>query len=152
MTEVGFPPGTFAGVAAFYSIIHVPRSEQGPLLGRVGCWLCPGNVFVAAFGVLDVPGAYEQDWLAARMFWSAYDAETGRGLVEKAGLWVEHAVVETAEEGGEPASFLRVAARKPPGPATGRPAGTSSRDCMPLSVAAVRRPQVMRIVGRFRRE
>lgn len=123
MTEVSFPPGRFAGVAAFYSIIHVPREEQGALLVRIGRWLCPGGVFVGALGVFDVPGVYEEDWLGARMFWSSYDAETGRGLVEKAGLQVEHSVVETAEEDGEPASFLWLVARKPSGPATHRSAG-----------------------------
>lgn len=121
MTEVEFPPATFAGVAAFYSIIHVPREEHGPLLTRIGCWLGPGGVFVGAFGVFDAPGTYEEDWLGARMFWSSYDAETGRGLVEQAGLEIEHAVVETAEEDGKPASFLWMVARKPLGPATPGP-------------------------------
>lgn len=122
MTEVDFPPATFAGVAAFYSIIHVPREEHGPLLTRLGYWLRPGGVFVGALGVSDVPGTYEEDWLGARMFWSSFDAETSRGLVEKAGLQIEHAVVETAEEDGEPASFLWVVARKPAGPTTEKPA------------------------------
>ena len=35
---------------------------------------------------------------------------------------LEHAVVETAEEDGEPASFLWVVARKPAGPTTEKPA------------------------------
>ena len=72
---------------------------------------------MGAFGAFDVPGAYEEDWLGARMFWSSYTAKTGRGLVEKAGLQIEHAVVETAEENGEAVSFLWVVARKPSGPA-----------------------------------
>lgn len=73
---------------------------------------------MGALGVFDVPGAYEEDWLGVRMFWSSYDLETGRGLVESAGLQIEHAVVETAEEQGEPVSFLWVVARKPSQPAT----------------------------------
>lgn len=122
MTGVDFPPATFAGVAAFYSIIHVPREEHGPFLTRIGCWLRPGGVLVGALGAFDVPRVYEEDWLGARMFWSSYDAEANRGLLEKAGLQIERAVVETAEEDGQLVSFLWVIARKPSGPAIEGPA------------------------------
>jgi SAM-dependent methyltransferase len=113
MTQVRFPPATFDGVAAFYSIIHVPREEHGTLLARIGDWLRPGGVFVGTLGVFDVPSAYEEDWLGVQMFWSSYDAVTGRKLVESAGLRIESAVVETADEDGMPTSVLWIVARKP---------------------------------------
>jgi SAM-dependent methyltransferase len=68
MTEVDFPPATFAGVAAFYSIIHVPRKGHGSLLTRIGHWLRPGGVFVGSLGVSDAAEAYDEDWLGTRMF------------------------------------------------------------------------------------
>ena len=121
MTEVVFAPATFSGVVAFYSIIHVPREEHRTLLRRIEYWLRPGGVFVGAFGVSDVAEAYEEEWLGARMFWSSYDAVTGRRMVEEAGLEIEQAVVETAEEDGNLIAFLWVIARKSAGPATDGP-------------------------------
>ena len=112
MTELDFPPSTFAGVAAFYSIIHVPREEQGALLIRIGHWLRPGGVFVGALGARDLPESYEESWLGTRMFWSSYDAETGRRLLEEAGFELRVAAVETADEDGEQISFLWVVAQK----------------------------------------
>ena len=47
------------------------------------------------------------------MYWSGYDPDTGRGLVEAAGLVVDRATVETADEDGQPVSFLWVVARRP---------------------------------------
>jgi len=124
MTQVQFPPATFDGVAAFFSIIHVPREEHATLLSRIGDWLRPGGIFVGTLGVFDAPSAYEEDWLGARMFWSSYDAVTGRKIVESAGLRIERAEVETADEDGVPTSFLWIVARKPfdpakPGPGAG---------------------------------
>ena len=42
ITELDFPRGSFDGVAAFYSLIHVPCEEQAQLLPRVAQWLRPG--------------------------------------------------------------------------------------------------------------
>jgi len=113
MTEVTFPHATFDAVTAFYSIIHVPRDEQGPLLTRIASWLRPGGVFVGTLGALDTPADYAEDWLGVRMFWSSHEATVGRRLVEEAGLAIERAVVETADEDGKPISFLWIVARKP---------------------------------------
>ena len=39
MTTLTFPPSTFNAVVAFYSIIHLPRSEQRSLLTQIHGWL-----------------------------------------------------------------------------------------------------------------
>ena len=50
MTAVDLPAGEFEGVAAFYSILHVPRAEQPALLARIARWLKPGGLFLASLG------------------------------------------------------------------------------------------------------
>jgi SAM-dependent methyltransferase len=113
MTQINFPPDSFHAIIAFYSIIHVPRAEHAALLGRVASWLRPGGFFVATLGVADTELGFEAGWLGTPMYWSAYDPDTGRRLVEAAGLVVDRAAIETADEDGQPVSFLWVVARRP---------------------------------------
>src|SRR5262245_20679252 len=47
MTALELEPASFDAVAAFFSLIHVPREEQPGLLARVARWLRPGGLFVA---------------------------------------------------------------------------------------------------------
>jgi len=113
MTRVGFAAQSFDCVAAFYSIIHVPREELLALFTNVADWLRPGGHFVATMNGSDTPGDYEENWLGAPMFWSGYDPETTRRLVASTGLTVEALTLETADEDGEPMSFWWLVARKP---------------------------------------
>jgi SAM-dependent methyltransferase len=115
MTRLELPAESVDGVAAFYSIIHVPRDEHAALFARIATWLRPGGVLVAALGAQDTAAGYEPDWLGAPMYWSGYHAPIAQGVVAAAGLQLERAVVETADEDGQPVSFLWVVARKPAG-------------------------------------
>jgi hypothetical protein len=47
------------------------------------------------------------------MYWSHYDSATNKHLVAQAGLEILSAREETAEEDGEPVTFLWIVARKP---------------------------------------
>ena len=76
MAQVDLPEASFDAVAAFYSIIHLPREEHAALFGRVARWLRPAGLFVATLGMSDNPAGYEDDWLGAPMFWSGFDRET----------------------------------------------------------------------------
>lgn len=116
MTQIAFSPESFDGVGAFYSIIHVPRNEQGILLEHITTWLRPGGIFVGTLGAFDTEAAFEDDWLGTPMYWSSYDAVMGRALVQRAGLRIMRAAIETADEDGEPTSFFWVVARRPEGP------------------------------------
>ena len=100
-------------MVAFFSIIHVPREEQPGLLAKIARWLRPGGLFVATMGASATENGYEEDWLGAPMYWSHFDAETNQRLVEEAGLVIESAALETADEDGLPVTFLWVVARKP---------------------------------------
>jgi SAM-dependent methyltransferase len=113
MSALDFPPGSFDGVAAFYSIIHVPRQEHADLLRKIATWLRPGGLFVAAMGVGSTEDGYEPDWLGAPMYWSHFDSTTNRRLVEEAGLEIVSAREEIEDEDGMPVRFYWVVARRP---------------------------------------
>lgn len=116
MTALDFPAGSFDAVAAFYSIIHVPRGEQPALLRSIAGWLRPGGLLVATMGAHAEEGdagTSDDDWLGAPMYWSTFDSATNRRLVGEAGLEILSAVEETEDEDGEQVTFLWVVARKP---------------------------------------
>ncbi|MGI8586827.1 MAG: class I SAM-dependent methyltransferase [Chloroflexia bacterium] len=115
MTALDLPDDGFAAVAAFYSLIHVPRSEQPALLAAIAQWLRPGGSLVATMGARPTEAGYEADWLGAPMYWSSWDSATNRRLVTDAGFELVSAQEETAEEHGGPVTFLWVIARKPSG-------------------------------------
>lgn len=112
MTELDFPVDSFDAVAAFYSIIHVPRQEQAKLLCKIGSWLRPGGLLVATMGAHSNEAGFDEDWLGTPMYWSSFDSETNQRLVEAAGLSILSAQMETEEEFGKPITFLWVIARK----------------------------------------
>lgn len=113
MTDLDFPPDTFDGVLAFYSITHMPREEHGPLLRKIGRWLRPGGLLVATMGAASLPGDVEEDWLGVPMYFSHHDAETNKRLVQDAGMRLLSAHEETSDEDGGPVTFLWVVAEKP---------------------------------------
>jgi len=108
---VDFAPGSFEGVTAFYSIIHVPCEEHRQLFQRVSRWLVPGGLFLATLSATDDPD-WNGDWLGQPMFFSGYEADVNRELVAAANfdLLIDD-VMETQEPEG-PASFLWVLAQR----------------------------------------
>jgi SAM-dependent methyltransferase len=113
MAALDFPPASFDAVAAFYSIIHVPREEHAALLHDIATWLRPGGLLVATMGAGSTEAAVEPDWLGAPMYFSHFDGATNRRLVAEAGLRIISAREETADEDGAPVTFLWVVATKP---------------------------------------
>jgi SAM-dependent methyltransferase len=112
MAALDFAPASFDAVAAFYSIIHLPREEHAGLLHAIAGWMRPGGLLVATMGAGTEPGDIEPNWLGAPMYWSHYDSATNRALVEQAGLHILSSREETAEEDGQPVTFLWVIAQK----------------------------------------
>ncbi|MFL5779534.1 MAG: class I SAM-dependent methyltransferase [Chloroflexota bacterium] len=107
------PTASFDAVAAFYSLIHVPREELTGLLRRVFGWLRPGGAFVATMGGGDDPGTVEPDWLGAPMYWSHFGPDVGRELIAAAGFDILSAEIVEDDEDGTPVPFLWVVASRP---------------------------------------
>jgi SAM-dependent methyltransferase len=113
-TRLELPPESFDAVAAILTITHVPREEHAGLLRKIHGWLRPGGHFLASFGVGDLEGDVDGDWLGAPMYFSHFDAETNRRLLREAGfeLIVDEIVEQDEGEHGV-ARFLWVIAAKP---------------------------------------
>ena len=112
MVELAFAPESFDVVTAFYSIFHIPRSEQAVLLGKIVSWLREGGVIVATLAANSMDAHIEQDWLGVPMYWSSYDGETNKRLFEKAGLKVLKAVNKKEYAFGKWNTFLWIIAQK----------------------------------------
>jgi SAM-dependent methyltransferase len=115
MSRLDFPPSSFDGVAAFYSLTHLPHGELPALLERIAAWLRPGGLLVASMGAGEDTGAVERDWLRVPMYFSGYCADEGQRLVERARLEIVSACAETILEDGTPATFVWVVAQKSEG-------------------------------------
>jgi ubiquinone/menaquinone biosynthesis C-methylase UbiE len=112
MMQLALPPASFDAVTAFYSVVHVPREEQPELFGNIHRWLRPGGLLVATLGVNAEDAGYEDNWLGAPMYWSSFDGDTNRRMIEEAGFQIISAVEETALEDDEAITFLWVVAQK----------------------------------------
>jgi SAM-dependent methyltransferase len=121
MTKLDFAPASFDGVAAFYSLIHIPRQEQPALVQSIASWLRPGGLMVATMGANSIEAGFNDDWLGAPMYWSSFDSRTNRQIIEDAGLHILSAREETADEFGTPVTFLWIVARKPNPSETNQP-------------------------------
>lgn len=108
MTALDFPDGQFDAVAAFYSILHVPRAEQPALIANIARWLKPGGLFLASLGV-GTPDATE-DWLGVEMFFGSNTPARNRELLAQHLEIVIDDLVTMHEP--DPATFHWVLARK----------------------------------------
>ena len=112
MTVVEFPPESFDGIAAFFSLTHLPREEHAAMLRRIATWLRPGGVFAASMGSNSSDDMTENDWLGAPMFFSHFDASTNSQLIRLAGLQPFHEEVVEHVEDECMVRFLWIMARK----------------------------------------
>jgi ubiquinone/menaquinone biosynthesis C-methylase UbiE len=113
--DLVFPPSSFRGVIALYSLIHVPRADHPQLLAKIFDWLGGGGVFVASLGAHDLPEGRETDWLGGgEMTWSFFDADANRRMLEETGFELDEAlVIPQAEPDNVTVEFLWTVARKP---------------------------------------
>lgn len=113
MTRLRLPPASFDGVAAFYSLTHLPHGELPRMIEKIAAWLRPGGVFVGTMSARGGGGSVEPDWLGAPMYFSGYSVEENQRFLDAAGLLTVSAQVETIYEEGDPVAFLWVVAEKP---------------------------------------
>lgn len=100
METMDFPENTFDVISSFFAIIHVPREAHQMILEKIFSYLKPGGEFIATLGLNDNPEGYEEDWKGAPMYWSHFDGETNKKMLEAAGF-----VIELAEETGRPGDW-----------------------------------------------
>ncbi|KAI1308103.1 S-adenosyl-L-methionine-dependent methyltransferase [Xylaria venustula] len=113
MNDLSFARGSLNLVAAFYSIIHLPRDEQTALVERIGEWLKPGGYFVANFGVEEKESATADKWLdddKGWMFWSGWGKEKTLESIKAAGF--EVLVADVKKDEVDSSSFLWVVAKR----------------------------------------
>lgn len=89
LTTLPFGAGTFDGVAALHSIIHVPREEHATVLAEFARVLEAGGWLLLTTGVGPWKGK-NPDWLdaGAEMRWSFHGAEWTREALGDAGFVV----------------------------------------------------------------
>lgn len=108
MTALDLPDGSFDGIAAFYSILHVPRADQPALLASIARWLKPGGLFLASLGT-GTPDVTET-WLGVEMFFGSNTPEQNRELLAGHLEIIVDDLVTMHEP--DPATFHWVLARK----------------------------------------
>jgi len=79
MAALQLSPASADAVVAFYSLIHVPVTDQQELFPRIRCWLRPGGYFLAIV-FLAIVGARRwtgtAPYLGAEMYWDHADTAT----------------------------------------------------------------------------
>jgi SAM-dependent methyltransferase len=112
--DLHLPDAAFDGVAALYSIAHIPREEHPRVFSLVRRWLAPGGVFLASLGAGDLAG-WTGEWLGVPMFFSSHSADASTRLLADAGFDLVDAEVVTMLEPEGEVAFLWVICRRPAG-------------------------------------
>jgi SAM-dependent methyltransferase len=102
---------SFAAIAAFYVIEHVPRERHPAIFERWHRWLAPGGRLLFTVEPYDEPGRVG-DWLGEPMYFSQHDPDTTPALLTRAGFDVLESRVETQYEGDHDVEYLWVLAQR----------------------------------------
>lgn len=81
MMSLSFEPGSFDAVVGFYSVFHLPKDEQGPMVRKMTGWLKEGGWLLVNLTV-DVGDQMMEDWMGAKMFWSGHGVEGNREMLK----------------------------------------------------------------------
>ncbi len=106
MTQLGFADGTFDGICAYHSIIHVPTGEYPDVAREFYRLLRPGGHLLLTIG----PEAWEgsnDDWLGTgvEMHWSIPSPDESERMLEDSGFEIRWRHTVNDEMGGT-ASFV----------------------------------------------
>ncbi len=85
MGSLPFKKGTFHGLTAFYSIIHLPREEHEELFDSIYEILKPNGRMLVSLGSTGWEGK-NPDFLGAEMYWSHYSPEKTVDFIRSAGF------------------------------------------------------------------
>jgi SAM-dependent methyltransferase len=110
MAALSLPAAGFDGVVCFFTLFHLPRAEQGPMLAKIYEWLKPGGLLVCNFATFDEEEIYGE-MMGHGIFWSGFGVEGNREMLTDVGFEIEREeVLESEADGGN--EFQWIAARK----------------------------------------
>jgi cyclopropane fatty-acyl-phospholipid synthase-like methyltransferase len=84
MMSLSFELGSFDAIVAFYSVFHLPKDEQGPMIERMSGWLKKGGWLLFNLRA-DEGDQLMDDWMGTRMFSSGLGVEGNRETFKKYG-------------------------------------------------------------------
>ena len=110
MATLNLQASSLDGVVCFFTLFHLPRTEQRAMLSRIFSWLKPGGLLVCNFATVDEEEIYGE-MMGNGMFWSSFPVELNRAMVVEVGfeMEVEEVLASDADGGIE---FQWMAARK----------------------------------------
>jgi ubiquinone/menaquinone biosynthesis C-methylase UbiE len=106
-----FPAASFDAVVSFYTLEHLPRGEHQALLRHIHQWLRGNGYFLISTEAAEVEEIVGE-WLGVPMYFSCFDPETLKGMVEETGFEILETAVETQMEGSDEISYLWLLAQK----------------------------------------
>jgi SAM-dependent methyltransferase len=110
MAALSLPAASFDGVVCFFTLFHLPRAEQKPMLSKIHEWLKPGGLLVCNFATFDEEEIYGE-MMGHGIFWSGFGVEGNREMLTEVGFEAEREdVLESEVDGGN--EFQWIAARK----------------------------------------
>jgi SAM-dependent methyltransferase len=115
MLSLEVEDGAWDGVAAFYSIIHIPRSQVSEALREIKRVLRPGGLLLLAFHIGDGVVHFDEWWgQSVSLDFVFFRPEEMTGFLESAGFLVEEVIEREPYPGVEHQSRRAyIFARKP---------------------------------------
>lgn len=86
------------GIVAFYSIFHIPKEQHQDIFNKFASFMPNGGTILITMGSSEWEGT-EEDFHGTKMFWSHYESEKNKEMVEKAGFEIILNEIDTS--GGE---------------------------------------------------
>ncbi len=111
LTKLHFPENHFDAIISYYAIIHIPREEHKGIIESFYKILKPDGIMLLCTGANDLKDDINEDYLGTKMYWSHYDSETNKKMVEDIGfkiIWVK----EIGDESCEGGNHLFILAKK----------------------------------------
>ena len=106
-----FPADSFDAVISFYTLEHLPRDVHQPLLARIYQWLQGNGYLLIATEATEIDEIVSE-WLDVPMYFSSFDPETVKKMVEVAGFEILETAVEPQMEGDHEVSYLWLLAQR----------------------------------------